>query len=147
MYAQVQMVKFLGSLPPHLRIGIFTLTPERLNLIWPLNQDSDLLRDAVVGFSRASPPLCNDLSAATDAALRSRCDTEIERRRRKISQLAESARALEKFLKHGVEIIQQHNHGANGALQALARYLAGSGEKNPSLDHRQFPALRTDQCL
>ena len=51
MYAHVQMVKYLAALPPHLRIGIFTLTPEKLNLIWPLNQDSSALREAVAKFA------------------------------------------------------------------------------------------------
>ena len=131
MYAQVQMVKFLGSLPPHLRIGIFTLTPERLNLIWPLNRDSDLLRDAVVGFSSSQSATSATTSAQQRTLLSVLAATQKSAPEAQEFQLAESARALEKFLKHGVGIIQQHNHGANGALQALARYLAGiPGRKN-----------------
>jgi VWFA-related protein len=130
MYAHVQMVKFLASLPPHLRIGIFTLTPEKLNLIWPLNQDSSVLRDAVVRFS-SSHSASATTSAQQQALLSVLTETHKTAQQAQDSQLAESAVALQKFLKHGVGVIQQHNHGADGALEALAHYLAGiPGRKN-----------------
>ena len=52
MYAQVQMVKYLASLPPNLRIGVFTLDRERIHVIWGFNEDSSALRAAI---GRAHP--------------------------------------------------------------------------------------------
>jgi VWFA-related protein len=130
MYAHVQMVKFLASLPPHLRIGIFTLTPDKLNLIWPLNQDSSVLREAVVRFS-SSHSASATTAAQRQALLSVLTETQKTAQEAQDSQLAESAYALQKFLKHGVGVIQQHNHGAVGALEGLAHYLAGiPGRKN-----------------
>jgi len=130
MYAHVQMVKFLASLPPHLRIGILTLTPEKLNLVWPLNQDSSVLRDAVVRFS-SSHSASPTTSAQQQALLSVLTETQKTAQEAQDSQLAESAYALRKFLKRGVGVIQQHNHGAGGALEASAHYLAGiPGRKN-----------------
>jgi VWFA-related protein len=130
MYAHVQMVKFLASLPSHLRIGIFTLTPEKLNLIWPLNQDSSVLRDAVLRFS-SSHSASATTSAQQQALLSVLTETQRTAQEAQDSQLAESAFALQKFLKHGVGVIEQHNHGAGAALEALAHYLAGiPGRKN-----------------
>jgi len=130
MYAHVQMVKFLASLPPHLRIGILTLTPEKLNLVWPLNQDSSVLRDAVVRFS-SSHSASPTTSAQQQALLSVLTETQKTAQEAQDSQLAESAYALQKFLKHGVGVIQQHKHGAGGALEASAHYLAGiPGRKN-----------------
>jgi VWFA-related protein len=128
MYAHVQMVKFLASLPAHLRIGIFTLTPEKLNLIWPLNQDSSALREAVRKFS-------SNRSAGTktqqQALLTALTTTQKTAQQVHDSQLAESAIALQNFLKHGAGVVQQHNHGASAALHALTLYLAGiPGRKN-----------------
>jgi VWFA-related protein len=127
MYAQVQMVKYLASIPPGMCIGIFTLDAERLNLIWPLNQDATALKMAVTRFTSAHSHAestaiqTHNLLAALDETNRTAQD----------SRLADSAIALEKFLKHGPGAIEQYNHGALEPFRALAHYLAGiPGRKN-----------------
>lgn len=131
MYAHVQMVKFLASLPPHLRIGIFTLTPEKLNLIWPLNNDSSVLREAVRKFSSNPSGGAAATAAQQQALLSVLMATQKTAQDVQDSQLAESAIALQKFLQRGPGVVQQHNHGAFAALHDLALYLAGiPGRKN-----------------
>ncbi len=128
MYAQVQMVKYLASLPPNLRIGIFTLTPEKLNLIWPVNQDSSALTLALAKFasSHSSP---GSTTAAQQQALLSTLNETAQKTQD--SRVADGAYELQKFLKYGPGVIQQHNHGAWEALHSLAHYLAGiPGRKN-----------------
>lgn len=147
MYAHVQMVKFLASLPPHLRIGIFTLTPEKLNLIWPLNQDSSVLRDAVIRFSSSHAATSASNSAQEQALLAVLTATQKSAQETQDSQLADSAYALQKFLKHGVGVIQQHNHGAGEALQELAHYLAGiPGRKNLFWIVGNFPHCKPENA-
>jgi VWFA-related protein len=131
MYAHVQMVKFLASLPPHLRIGIFTLTPEKLNLIWPLNSDSSALRETVRKISSNRSVGAAATAAQQQALLSVLTATQKTAQEVQDSQLAESAIALQNFLKRGPGVVQQHNHGAFAALHALALYLAGiPGRKN-----------------
>ncbi len=128
MYGQVQMIKYLASLPPHLRIGIFTLTPEKLNLIWPLNQDSSVLTLAIARFA-PNHSSANSTTAAQQQALLSGLSKTAQEAQD--TRIAESARALQKFLTYGPGVIQQHNHGGLEAVQALANYLAGiPGRKN-----------------
>lgn len=115
MYAHVQMVKYLASLPPHLRIGIFTLDPEKLNLIWPLNQDSSALREAVAKFN--SKPTASSTAVQRQVLLTSLNEAT---QQTQDAHLIHSVDALQKFLKYGPGIIQQHNHGVMNALQALA---------------------------
>jgi VWFA-related protein len=128
MYAHVQMVKYLASLPSGLRIGIFTLTPDKLNLIWPLNEDSSILRETV-----AKSVSSHSADSSTTAIQRQALLTALNETAQRVrdSRLVDSASALQKFLQHGPGIIQQHNHWSLEALQALARYLAGiPGRKN-----------------
>ena len=128
MYAQVQMIQYLASLPPHLRIGIFTLTPEKLNLIWPLNQDSSVLTLAIARFAFHHSSASSTRAAQQQALLSGLNKTAQEAQD---SRVAESANALRKFLTYGSGVIQQHNNGGLEAVQALARYLAGiPGRKN-----------------
>jgi VWFA-related protein len=127
MYAHVQMVKYLASIPPGLRIGIFTLDPERLNLIWPLNQDSSALRLAISRFTSAHTKA--ESTATQKQALLSALDETTQTAQD--SRVAHSAVALQKFLKYGPGAIEQYNHGALGPFRALAHYLAGiPGRKN-----------------
>jgi VWFA-related protein len=94
MYAQIQMVKYLASLPPHLQIGIFTLTPEKLNLIWPLNQDSSALTVAVAKFA-SSHSSKGSTTAAQRQALLSTLDETAQKTQD--SRVADGAHALQKF--------------------------------------------------
>lgn len=96
MYAHVQMVKYLASLPPGQRFGIFTLTSEKLNLIWGLNRDSSALRAAVAGFAlKHSHP-------SSTAAQKQELTATLEKIReaakeQKDNQLANGALALQNF--------------------------------------------------
>jgi VWFA-related protein len=152
MYAQVQMVKYLASLPPNLRIGVFTLDYEKFHMIWGFNQDSSALRAAIAQFaakhSRSSSPSSaaqqqaeqQELMATADAMLQTAKDTRDK-------QLGESADALQHFLKHGTGILDQYGNLVTtlNALQALARYLAGiPGRKNLFWLAGNFPFCSKD---
>lgn len=127
MYAHVQMVKYLASLPPGLRIAIFTLDPERLNLLWPFDQDSSALRLAVARYTSAHSR-AESTTAQQQALLAMLDQTALGAQD---SRLAESALALQKFLKYGPGAIEQFNHGVGSPFHTLARYLAGiPGRKN-----------------
>ncbi len=134
MYAHVQMVKYLASLPPHLRIGIFTLTHEKLNLIQGFNQDSSALRAAIVRFASKHSSTSSLSRQAERRALMATVDEMKQTaKEEKDTRLAESADALRRFVKGGVGIVDKHNDLliTLNALQALAHYLAGiPGRKN-----------------
>jgi VWFA-related protein len=138
MYAQVQMVKYLASLPPDLRIGVFTLDSEKFHMIWGFNQDSSALRAAIAKFtakhSRSSSHSTSaqaqaeqqELMEAVGAVRQTAKDQRDDR-------LGESADALQHFLKKGAGILDSHDQilTTMNALQALAHYLAGiPGRKN-----------------
>ena len=142
MYAEVQMVKYLASLPPNLRIGVFTLDNEKFHMIWGLNTDSSALRAALAQYaakhSRSSSPTVarqqfeqQDLMETVDALKQTAKDANDDR-------LGLSADALQGFLKYRT---------ANGnffttmnALEALTHYLAGiPGRKNLFWLSGEFP--------
>ena len=134
MYAQVQMVKYLASLPPNLRIGIFTLTGEKLNLIQGFNQDSSALRAAIAKFTSKRSAASSLSKPAEQQALVATVD-EMKQAAKETNnpRLTESADALQHFLKMGVGIVDEHDslRTTLNALQSLARYLAAvPGRKN-----------------
>ncbi len=150
MYAHVQMVKYLASLPPNLRIGIFTLTYERLNLIQGFNQDSSALRAAIAKFASKRSPASSLSKPAEQQALVATVD-EIKQTAQEIkdARLAESADALQHFLKEGVGIVDEHDNLVTtlNALQALAHYLAGiPGRKNLFWLVGDFPLCLLNRC-
>jgi VWFA-related protein len=127
MYARLQMVKYLASLPPGMRIGIFTLDPRKLKLIWPLNQDSSALRLDIARFNAAH--LKSGSAATQNQALLVALDEAT--RTAQDARLADSAVALQSFLKHGSVSINEFNHGVGAPFRELAHYLAGiPGRKN-----------------
>jgi VWFA-related protein len=71
MYARQQVVKYLGTLPPGMRIGVFLLG-DRLRIIQGFTDDSQLLRAAVNRFAgkpteAAQEATPNELSTQTTA--------------------------------------------------------------------------------
>ena len=130
MYAQTEMVKYLASLPPHLRIGVFALTDQKIHLIWGFDQDSSALK-------------------ATVEEMKHPAKDEQGRR------LGESANALRSFLKNGTGIflknglLDQNDQLLTtlNSLQALAHYLAGiPGRKNLFWLVGAFPACPLNTC-
>jgi VWFA-related protein len=152
MYAQVQMVKYLASLPPNLRIGVFTLDYEKFHMIWGFNQDSFALRAAIAQFatrrSRSSSPSSAAQQQAEQQALMETVDAMKQTAKdSRDNQLGESADALEHFLKHGTGILDQYGNLVTtlNALQALAHYLAGiPGRKNLFWLAGNFPFCSKD---
>ena len=134
MYAQVQMVKYLASLPPNLRIGIFTLTSEKLNLIQGFNQDSSALRAAIAKFASKRSSVSSLSKSAEQQALVNTVDEMNQTAlKTKDTGLAESANALQQFLKKGVGITDKYDNLVTtlNALQSLVHYLAVvPGRKN-----------------
>lgn len=131
MYAQVQMVKYLASLPPNLRIGIFTLTDEKLSLIQGFNEDSSTLRKAVSKFTSNYSHSSSHSVSAQNQALTTALDEA--KQMADDTRLAESVNALQHFLRNGPGILDSHDQLVItlNALQALAHYLAGvPGRKN-----------------
>jgi VWFA-related protein len=131
-YVRLQMVKYLGKLPPGIRVGVFMLG-NRLKLIQGFTEDSTLLRAAVAKYSaNPSPSALLGSSAETTAqnsgvAMIQNMATETGS-----SQLADTAAAFQSFLE------QESSFEANQrleitleSLQTIARYLAGvPGRKN-----------------
>jgi VWFA-related protein len=132
MYAWVQMVKYLASLPPNLHIGVFTLDKEKLQMLWGFDQDSSV-QAAIAQFGAkhsvsSLPSTAQQLTEQQDLlgmidVLKQTANGANDNR------LTERADALQHFLKYST---------ANGdffttmnAFEALAHYLAGiPGRKN-----------------
>ncbi len=130
MYAQAEMVKYLASLPPHQRIGVFALTDQKIHLIWGFDQDSSALRATVDEVKHPA-------------------------KGNKNLQLGESANALRNLLKNGSGILLKNGLldqndqllTTLNSLQALARYLAGiPGRKNLFWLVGDFPLCPLDTC-
>ncbi len=135
MYAQVQMVKYLASLPPNLRIGVFILT-DKLHMIWGFNQDSSALRAAIARFSsKQSPASLLSVAAQKQAMIATVAEVQQKAKDANDARLGESADALQDFLKKGTHWfdLDPHDHAVYtmDTLQILAHYLAGiPGRKN-----------------
>lgn len=135
MYAQVQMVKYLASLPPHMRVGVFTLTAGA-TMIWGFNQDSSALRAAIARFaSKPSPSSKPSIAAQKQGMIAAMARVKQTANETGDARLGRSADALDDFLKMGthLENLNFHDHAliTTDALQDLAHYLAGiPGRKN-----------------
>lgn len=136
MYAQVEMVKYLASLPPNLRIGVFLLT-DKLHVIWGFDQDSTALRKAIARFSSkpSSSSSAPPISAQKQAMVQAVADVKQTAAETHNTQLGQSADVLQDFLKKGTHWFDLDPHDrpvyTMRALQTLAHYLAGiPGRKN-----------------
>lgn len=139
MYAEVQMVKYLASLPPNLRIGVFTLDKEKFHIVWGLSTDSSALRAAISRFAAKY----SHSSSLSTAAQRQSERQELVETVDSIKQTAdgvsedgpdESNQALRQFLNQGTLKYRTANgelFTTMNAFEALAHYLAGiPGRKN-----------------
>jgi VWFA-related protein len=127
-----QMVKYLGSVPPGIRIGVFLLS-ERLRIIQGFTQDSTVLRASIAKFA-ANPSTSALLpTAASTAALDGPVNIELMLSAQGGStQLAQMAAALQQFQdQQGFFETNERTVMTLDALQQIARYLAGvPGRKN-----------------
>jgi len=131
-YVHKQMVKYLASIPPRIRIGVFLLS-ERLRIIQGFTQDSSVLRASIARL--AANPQSSSLLPSPEAA--SADDTVIglimtQATAEGSSQLVDTALALQQFMdqESGYET-QERITMTLDALQQIARYLSGvPGRKN-----------------
>lgn len=139
MYAEVQMVKYLASLPHNLRIGVFTLDKEKFHIVWGLSTDSSALRAAISRFAAKY----SHSSSLSTAAQRQSERQELVETVDSIKQTAdgvsedepdEGNQALRQFLNQGTLKYRTANgefFTTMNAFEALAHYLAGiPGRKN-----------------
>jgi len=131
-YVHKEMVRYLATLPPRIRIAVFLLS-EKLRIIQGFTQDSTLLRASIARLAanpNSSPLLptvetTNAQSGAVNLIMEQAAATGS-------SQLAATAAALQQFqnqqngFEHNERIVMTLD-----SLQQIARYLAGvPGRKN-----------------
>jgi len=156
MYVHLQMVKYLASLPPGVRIGVFMLS-ERLRMIQGVTQDSNVLREAIAKF--ASKPAPSDLlpsaaqTEAQNSLVSSMKQMESDSQGSQLSpaqtsQLTDSADALRGFLEQESRVEDNARLLFTlDSLQVLARYLAGiPGRKNLIWFVGDIPYCSPDKC-
>jgi VWFA-related protein len=127
-----EMVRYLGSIPPGIRIGVFLLS-ERLRIIQGFTQDSSLLRASIARL--AANPTSSALlpTAATTAALDTPVNMTLQKALEADSpELANIAAGLQQFEDQQVFFqTDERTILTLDALQQIARYLAGvPGRKN-----------------
>ena len=128
VYVRRQMVRYLASLPPGIRIGVFVLG-EKLEIVQGFTDDSALLRASIDQLA----------SKASTAPLESKPD-ELATENSAMSQMISmdtgpgsgAASALQAFLR--TQIVSQKNYQfliTMKSLQTIARYVSGiPGRKN-----------------
>jgi VWFA-related protein len=144
-YVHKEMVRYLDSLPPRIRIAVFLLS-EKLRIIQGFTQDSTVLRAAIARLAanpNSSPLLptvetTNAQSGAVNLIMEQAAATGS-------SQLAATANALQQF--QNQENSFEHNERivmTLDSLQQIARYLAGvPGRKNLMWFAGTFPHCLT----
>jgi VWFA-related protein len=127
-----QMVKYLASLPPNIRMGVFLLS-ERLRIIQGFTQDSALLRASIARLA-ANPNTSALLpTAASTAAMDAPINIMLQKAVEADStQLADEAAALQQFEdQQSYFEVNERTIMTLDALQQIARYLSGvPGRKN-----------------
>ena len=146
-YVHKEMVKYLGSIPPDTRIGIFLLS-EKLRIIQGFTQDSSVIRASIARLA-ANPSSSALLPtiAGTDAqnsAVNMITEMATENGYGGVpnASLADSASALQQFLgqQTGFES-NQRTLLTLEALEQIGRYLSGvPGRKNLIWFVGSFPA-------
>lgn len=127
-----QMVKYLASIPPGIRIGVFLLS-ERLRIIQGFTQDSGLLRASIARFA-ANPstsallPTASSI-AAMDAPVNIELQVSVQSGSPELAAMAAGLQQFEdqqSFFETNERTIMTLD-----SLQQIARYLAGvPGRKN-----------------
>jgi VWFA-related protein len=131
-YSHKQMVRYLGSIPPGIRIAVFMLS-EKLRIIQGFTQDSAVLRASIKRLA-ANPSESALLPTPASAAGQSTAVNLIEQQAASSGspELAATAVALQQFMdqENGFEANEQMIMTLD-ALQQIARYLSGvPGRKN-----------------
>jgi VWFA-related protein len=131
-YVHKEMVKYLGSIPPGIRIGVFVLG-ERMRLVQGFTQDSAVLRESIRRLA-ANPSTSSLLSTPDATAAMNSATAMIQQQANETgsSSLADMASSLQQFLDQeaGFETNERMVTTLD-ALQQLSRYLAGvPGRKN-----------------
>ena len=143
-----EIVRYLASIPPGTRIGIFLLS-EKLRIVQGITQDSTLLRASIARLA-ANPsqsallPTPGEIDAQTGAVNMIMDQATANNS----AQIQASATALQQFL------AQQNTFELNArsvmtmeALQQIARYLAGiPGRKNLIWFLGSFPDCIATEC-
>jgi VWFA-related protein len=147
-FVHQEIVRYLASIPPGTRIGIFLLS-EKLRLVQGITQDSSVLRASLARLA-ANPTQSALLPtlAGTDAQLGAVNMIMQQGVENNSLQIEASAMALQGFL------AQQNTFEANmrsamtmEALQQIARYLSGiPGRKNLIWVVGSFPACIGTEC-
>lgn len=127
-----EMVKYLASIPPNLRIGVFLLS-ERLRIIQGFTQDSSVIRASIARL--AANPTTSALmhTKATDAAMESPVNMLLAKSLESGStELADMAAGLQQFEDQQTFFeTNERTIMTLDALQQIARYLSGvPGRKN-----------------
>jgi len=131
-FVRLSMVKYLGQLPPGIRVGVFMLG-NRLKLIQGFTEDSSLLRAAVAKYS-ANPSPSALLGSSAEVSAQNSGVSMIQNMAAETgsTQLADTAAAFQSFL--GQEASFEANQRLEitlESLQTIAHYLAGvPGRKN-----------------
>jgi VWFA-related protein len=131
-YSHKQMVRYLGSVPPGIRIAVFMLG-EKLRIIQGFTQDSAVLRASIKRLA-ANPSESPLLPTPASTAGQSTAVNLIEQQAAANGspELAATAVALQQFIdeENGFEANEQMIMTLD-ALQQIARYLSGvPGRKN-----------------
>lgn len=127
-----QMVRYLGNIPPGIRIGVFLLS-ERLRIIQGFTQDSGLLRSSISKF--AARPNTSALLPTTSSTAALDSPVNLELRQAAASgdpDTAAMAGGLQEFQdQQGFFETNERTVMTLDALQQIARYLTGvPGRKN-----------------
>jgi VWFA-related protein len=131
VYVHKEMVKYLSTIPPGIRIGIFLLS-NRLRIVQGFTEDSSALRMAIERSS-ANPTPSALLATPAETAANSNAVTLVgSMGPAGNAQSAASASALQSFLAEQSSFqTNMRTEGTLDALQEIARYLAGiPGRKN-----------------
>jgi VWFA-related protein len=131
-YVHKEMVRYLASIPPNIRIGVFLLS-EKLRIIQGFTDDSTVLRTSIARL--AANPTTSALlpTASSTAAADSPVNLILQKAAASGSvQLADMAAGLQQF--QDQQVFFQTNERTImtlDALQQIARYLSGvPGRKN-----------------
>jgi VWFA-related protein len=138
------MVRYLASLPPGIRIGVFVLG-ERLGIVQGFTEDSTLLRasiDSLAGKASTSPLESKPDELATESSAMSQMDSM------GTGPGGAQVAALQSFLRR--QLISEKNNQfliTMESLQTIARYLSGiPGRKNLIWFVGSFPLCPPPMC-
>jgi len=131
-YTHKQMVRYLASIPPGIRIGVFLLS-EKLRIVQGFTEDSTVLRasiDRLAANPRSSPLLATPAGTSAQGAAVNMIMQQANETGS--AQLAAMAQALAQFQEQQASFETNERTSLTlDALQQLSRYLAGiPGRKN-----------------